>query len=205
MTVTDPQAAAGIVTIKQILDWIVANPAAITAIATGIIAVSAVVTAWLTGALARENKILRKAGTEPEVIAYLAPHPVYNFPLLFVLANVGRGPARNVSFRLDANPEDLESHNVVLRNSVDRTAISFLPQGESIRTFFGMSTDVLNEPRLQPFDVVVKYQNTTGRELTKTCPLDVAQFQGFELLESPEKQVADALKRIESHLSHLSR
>ena len=63
-----------------------------------------------------------------------------------------------------------------------------------------MSVDVLNEPRLRPFDVVVKYQNMAGRDLSKTCPLDVAQFEGFELVESPEKQVADALKKIEEHL-----
>lgn len=197
----NPEAATDIITMKWILDWIVVNPAVtITTIATVFIAVSAVVTVFLTRALVRDNNLLRKAGTEPEVIAYLVPHPVYSLPLIFVLANVGRGPARNVSFRLDANTEDLEIHNVILRNSVDRTAINFLPQGESIRAFFGMSMDVMKEPRLQPFDVVVKYQNMAGRDLSKTCPLDVAQFEGFELIESPEKKVADALEKIESHL-----
>ena len=202
----NPEAATDIITMKWILDWIVVNPAVtITTIATSFIAVSAVVTVFLTRALVRDNKLLRKAGTEPEVIAYLISHPVYNFPLIFVLANVGRGPARNVSFRLDANTEDLETHNVLLQNSADRAAISFLPQGESIRTFFGMSMNVLKEPRLQPFDVVIKYQNMAGSYLSNTCPLDVAQFEGFELVESPEKKVADALEKIEKHLRILGR
>ena len=56
---------------EPILEFLASHQAAITAIATIFIAVSAVVTTILTRKLARENELLRKAGTEPEVIAYL--------------------------------------------------------------------------------------------------------------------------------------
>ena len=147
-----------------------------------------------------ENRRLRKAGTEPEVIAYLAPDSQHHTPLNFVLANVGRGPARNVSFSFDANTEDLEIHNVDLRNSVDRTAISFLPQEERLCIFFGIGMDVMKEPRLQPFDVVIKYQNMAGRNFSKTYRLDVSQFEGFSQIVSFETKVASALEKIEKHL-----
>ena len=71
MSVTNPEATIAITAMKQILDWGVTNPGAtITTIATVFIAVAAVVTVFLTRVLARENQLLRKAETEPEVVAY---------------------------------------------------------------------------------------------------------------------------------------
>ena len=53
-----------------VIDWLNANAGLVTAIATAIIAVSAGITVWLTRNLARENRLLREAGTEPKVVAY---------------------------------------------------------------------------------------------------------------------------------------
>jgi hypothetical protein len=47
-----------------------------------------IVYAWLTGVLAIENRRLRKAGTEPEVIAYLFPDARHINILHMVVANV---------------------------------------------------------------------------------------------------------------------
>ena len=207
MSVTNPEATIAITAMKQILEWTVTNPGAtITTIATVFIAVSAVVTVFLTWVLARENKLLRKAETEPEVVAYLIPDPLHYRALNFVLANVGRGPACRVSFRLEANAKDLEDHHVALRNSADRKAISYLPQGEKISTFFGSSIEVMKEPRLRPFDVVIEYYDMKGEHRCKRCQLDVAQFDGFSRIGNPpEKDVADALTKIEGHLKGVAR
>lgn len=194
MSITDLEITTVIVSVKDILN-------SITAIATLVIAISTVVTIFLTRALVRENTLLRKAETEPEVVAYLAIHPLHHPFLNFILANVGRGPARNVSFRFAANAQDLEARNVVLRNSADRKPISFLPQGESVCVYFGNSVDVIREPRLPPFDVIIDYEDMKGRQHHKICLLDVAQFVGFSRLGAPpEKEIADALKKIEGHL-----
>lgn len=80
------------------LDWIAQNANAVTAIATAVIAAFTMLTAVLTRVLMAENRRLRKAGTEPEVTAYLIPHPDGNGAINFVLANIGQGPARNVTF-----------------------------------------------------------------------------------------------------------
>ena len=44
-----------------------------TAISTIVLTLTTMVYAWLTAVLAKENKLLRKAGTEPQIIAYLSP------------------------------------------------------------------------------------------------------------------------------------
>ena len=92
---------------NEILNGIAANPGAVTAAATVVIAFSAVFTAIVARMLARENRLLRKAGTEPKVVAYLTIPPLYRIFWNFVLANVGQGPARNVSFKFDADEDFL--------------------------------------------------------------------------------------------------
>ena len=64
---------------------------AIIALATAVIAVAAVVTALLTFSLARENRLLRKLGTEPQVVAYLMTDQRYKTMVNLVLANIGQG------------------------------------------------------------------------------------------------------------------
>ena len=192
------------INMNEVLNLIASNPGVLTAIATAVIAVSAVFSAIITWKLAKENRLLRKAGTEPKVVAYLTMHPLYFLFINFVLANVGRGPARNVSFKFDADEEDFDNHNVALRNSANRNAISFLPQGESICLFFG-DRDLFKEPRLFPFEVIIDYDDMNGKHRREICQLDVAQFEGHSRIGTPpEKEIADALKKIQRNFSHFA-
>ena len=52
--------------------WVKENDGLLIAVATVVIAASALLTFFLTWALVRENKLLRKAETEPEVVALSA-------------------------------------------------------------------------------------------------------------------------------------
>ena len=190
---------------NEILNGIAANQGAVTAAATVVIAVMACLTWRVTRTLARENRLLRKAGTEPKVVAYFTIPPLYRIFWNLVLANVGQGPARNVSFKFDADEGDFEAHDVALRNSVNRTAISFLPQGESICVYFGRGPQLLKEPRLRPFGVIIEYDDMNGRHRCERCELDVAQFEGLTIIGTPpEKEIADALKDIEKHINHFA-
>lgn len=187
-----------------LFDFLELNQGTITAIATIVIAFSAIITAVATKTLARENRLLRKAGTEPKVVAYLIIHPLYQTILNFVLANVGQGPARNISFKFNADETDLDIHGVALRNSTDREVLGFLPQGESIQVFFGSGLDLYKEPKLKPFEVAVEYDDMDGKHHIERCPIDIAQFDGFTSLgKPPEREVADSLKKIEGHLKHV--
>lgn len=198
---------------EWLLNFLDSYQAAITAIATIVIAVSAVVTTILTRKLARENELLRKAGTEPEVIAYLESGFHSGFTN-FVLANVGRGPARNVKFRMQSDDPRLSGDEdsarrkgIFLRNIHERTAISFIPPGESVRALFGASRRLVQEPKLPPFEVSIEYENMKGKRYTGTAKLDISQFLGLlpETISPSEREIVKALERIEQHLGDVSK
>src|SRR4051794_20647533 len=63
-------------------------------------------------ALARENKVLRKAETSPRVVAYLALNPRAYGAIDFIVSNIGRGPATNVSYKIIAGGDDLNAKGV---------------------------------------------------------------------------------------------
>ena len=189
-----------------VVDWLNANAGSVTAVATAVIAVSTVITAWLTRNLAKENRLLREAGTEPRVVAYLKLDPYRANVIKFVLANVGYGPARNVEFTFQADEGDFESHDVQIRNSSDRTLTTMLPQGERIETFFGIGPSLMEEPRLRPINVSVRFENLNGRDFSDEYSLDVSQFIGFTVLGSPpEYEIAQTLKKIEKGIGQLTK
>ena len=176
-------------------------------ISTATIAVSAAITAILTWRLIRDNRRLSKVGTEPEVIAYLAADPFQPFTN-FVLANVGRGPARNVEFELALEVDHYD--RMVLRNEPNRKPQGFLLQGEKAEMLFGDYRlfgigEAREKNALPPFEVVVKWQNLRGRTFEDTYTLDVRQFLGVPptslsilLLFS---KIASSLAKIEKSLS----
>lgn len=160
-------------------------------------ALATIVIAWLTGTLANENRRLRKAGTEPKVVAYLMPDARHQIMINFVLANIGQGPARDVRFSLDYDPADFQSHNVALVSSADRKAISVLPQGEKLVAFFGAGYELFQEPRLKPFRVKVSYRNAENVRYIGRYLLDISQFAGLVTIGTPaEHEIAESVKKI---------
>lgn len=177
----------------------------ITAIATAVIA-------GLTFILAVENRRLRKAGTEPEVVAYLTPHQDGTGGINFVLENIGRGAARNVKFNLEYDEDDFSSHGVFLVNNPDRTAIGVLPWGEKISSLFGISFRLAKgndekQPPLKPFNVIVTYNNINGKPMRSVQTLSIAQFLGLPGFASKPylKQIADSLCNIDKSLAALAK
>lgn len=175
---------------------------AITVLSTAIIAISAVTTAALTWRLIRDNRNLQRVGTDPEVVAYLVGDPFQ--PLTnFVLANVGRGPAKNVQFEFDL--QDPHFKGILLRNDPNRRPFGFLLQGEKREMLFGDHRmygrgEYRDRETLPPFQVVVRWNNLRGRKFEATYTLDVRQFFGIPptaSLYSPLSKIADSLAKIE--------
>ena len=170
-----------------------------TAISTVVLTATTMVYAWLTAILAKENKLLRKAGTEPQVIAYLAVHPRISGPLQFILANVGQGPAFNVRFRVVEGGDDFSEHDA--RIPQPKVALTAIPQGECYETFFGMGPSMFKEPKLRPFSVEVSYSDLSKRERSEVFRLDVQQFEGRARIGgNPEQDLADAVKALVGEL-----
>lgn len=178
----------------------------ITALATAVLAV-------LTGILWHENRSLRKAGSSPEIVAYLLPHPDGHGGVHFVLANVRRGPAFNVTFNLDYDEQDFEAHHVMLLNDSERRPISVLPQDEKIRSLLGVSFQLYGHMGqndigpLKPFKVRTTFFDIFGQEMSRERVLDIRQFSGLAgvLEKSNERKISQALEKIEKHMASLAK
>lgn len=156
--------------------------------------------------LQNDNRKLRKAGTEPNVSAYLTLHPDGNGAINFVLINVGQGAARNISFNLDYDTVDFENHKVMLRNEVMRAPMSLLPSGEKISALFGIGHELAgscaDKKFLNPFTINITYEDIYGKRYTNRQILDVSQFRSLSgIFAKPAiNEIAESLKKVESHL-----
>ena len=186
--------------IEGIKAFLLSYPQLVTAVSTAIIAISAVITAFLTRCLIRDNRNLAKVGTEPEVVAYLTADPLQ--PLVnFALANVGRGPAKQVEFELAL--EEYHYDRILLIKEPDRKPYGFLLQGEKKEMLFG-DHRLFGESALRPFQVVVKWQNLRGKKFQDAYTLDVRQFLGTSSISSvfsPLSKIANSLAKIEKLLT----
>ena len=160
----------------------------VTAFSTLSIALFAIVTAFLTWRLASENRLLRKAGTEPRVVAYLKPDLGSYVPLVdLVLANVGNGPAQNVDYRIDGEEKQFRDYDTKFLPHDARYQFSFLPQGESIHMVLGgyelFGCDANGNksaiPPFPAFEITVQYENMIGKAYDDTFSLDVSDFSNM--------------------------
>jgi hypothetical protein len=188
----------GIVTVE----WLNTNAGAVTAIATVVLTATTIVYAWLTGILAVENRRLRRAGTEPEIIAYLFPDARHITILHLIIANVGRGPARNVSLEFEADADDFASHGIEHRVGARRTLVSFLPQDERLFHFFGNALDMFKPGPPKDFKVHIRYEDMKGRSHSREYKASVSDLEGFRRIgEPPEYTAAEALKGIKDEIT----
>ncbi len=199
----------------KILDLIATHQREITAAATVVIAIMACLTWRVTRTLSQENRLLRKAGTEPKVVAYLTPKLGSYVPHVdLVVANIGQGPAQNVVYRIEAKEENFKQYNVQFLKNNSQPMIAFLPQGERISVVFG-TRDLFGQRGSEfesykspfpPFNVTVSYQNLEGKSYTNTHLLDVSNFANMGgTLVSPEYVIAEALKKVERHMYKLTK
>ncbi|MCY3882147.1 MAG: hypothetical protein OXG61_08515 [Chloroflexi bacterium] len=177
--------------------------------ATVVIASSALASLWLNWRLSQDNRALRKAGTEPEVVAYLAPDPRSGFFLDLVLENVGQGPACDVEYFVDAEPVDFAKHEVkYVPARTARKIKSLLPQGQRVSRFIGVGNRLYSEDeeaRLQPFRVTVWYSTLRGTRIgPKEYVIDVAELGGSAQVDPGEERIAQSLEKIEKHLDHFA-
>ena len=176
------------------------------AVAAGLSVVLTGVSAWLTWRLSQDNRALRRAGTEPEVVAYLGVERSSAYLVYLVLENVGQGPACDVEYFVDADPQDFASHNVAkVTARTQRKVTSLLPQGGKSQRFMGGSTTLLgSDPteRLRPFSVTVTYSNLRGTEAEPTeYPLDIAELGDLVEVVPPDERLAKSVEKIQKQLA----
>jgi hypothetical protein len=146
-------------------------------------------------------------------VAYLTPHPDGHGGIQFILANVGRGPAFDLTFDLRYDETDFKSHDVLLANDKERTSITVLPQDEKVASLFGIGFELYGKIHgkdigpLKPFDVLIKYSDSLGRKLKRDIRIDIRQFAGLPGIfdKSHGRDIAQSLKAIDGHLATIAR
>lgn len=187
--------------VLKVINFLNENQGAITAIATVTIAILAWFSFRQNRILIKENRLLRKAGTEPKVVAYIKPDESGRSELEFILANIGRGPAFNVSFNFCFDKENLAEKEISFSDEPNRTAINILPQDERIITYFGYIPSLLSDPILKPFTVIVKYSNQAEEFIEEQYTLDISQYLGYNVSRSLKYRATKALEIIAENIS----
>jgi hypothetical protein len=192
---------------RELLAWLTpSNAPVLIAIASAVSAFAALVVMWATVVnvvinrrLARDNRALNKAGSEPRVVAYAIINPYVYGAIDFVIRNIGKGAARNVSYKIVSGGEDLDAKKVNLPRP--NMGYTFLPQDEQVSTFMGMGWDLLAAPEIKPFEVEITYEDLKGSKHSGRYKIDAAQFGGLHRVgKPPEQEIVDHLKTIASVL-----
>ena len=165
----------------------------VTALATIIIAIGTlaivVVTACMvkaTNRMAKVSELTLKAGTTPQVIAYLQDH--FHDTLVpmvtVVMENVGHGTAQNVLYRLhiedEAGQELAKKYHFANKKDMK---MNFLPTGVKREMTLGPTAELYDpdsdSPTVAKFTVTVQYENLNGEQFgPQTFLLDLNQFEG---------------------------
>lgn len=158
-------------------------------------------TSAATKLLVCENRSFREDAKKPQVVAKLKPLLEHGDFIQLVLHNAGRGVALNVTFRLQGDEKDFDSHNMSrLRGSP--VPINFMSQGESEIYELGAAHELFAHPPMKPFYVVINYEDVDGQSYEKRNVLNVAQFKGLEWSgASVAWRQMEALEQIEKKLS----
>ena len=175
-------------------------------LATVVSALATAAIAVLTILLVCENRKLRKAAKEPQVVAYLVPHPDGNGGVNIVFANVGLGLAKNVLFSIKCDEADFQAHHVLMKTLKGHAPINAIPSGEKIVALFGIGFELFGnlggEPiaRLKPFVVEINFTSIDGVKGSTTSNIDISQFTGLVgMMNKP------ALRGIETTLKSMDK
>lgn len=150
---------------------------------------STVAIAILTMFLYRENRLLRKAGSEPKLVAYFEPHPDGTGGLNIAIANVGTGPAKDVYFQIMGDSKEFSEYNLILDCTSKRGPITLIPQGEKMSLLFAIGYQLFKKKGadvatpLSPFKIQLYWTTLQGNKSKQdSYVLDVkpyADLPGF--------------------------
>lgn len=192
----------------QLIHWLTDYQTVVNSLSSIVGALSTLVISILTVFLWLENRALRKAGSEPKVVAHFEIHPNGSGAIDISLSNVGNGPAFDVNFYFNINPSDAKKYGIVVNHSESIPPMTLIHSGSKFTFLFGIGFNLLRpkdskndgdalDP-LKPFSIKVEWRNLHGKKYTKNYPMDIMQFNGLPgIFEKPPLfKVVDSLDRI---------
>lgn len=209
----------GFDTTVELLNHVIKQLAArLEKITTVLSAFATVAIAVLTLLVWKENRLLRKAGSNPMVVAHFDIHPDGTGGVNISLSNIGTGPALDVSFEIQANQENFNQYSIQLDVARKRAPMTLIAQGEKVSFLFGVSfnlfrpknTDQLESvgsKPLDPFTVIVTWRAVGSKAWSKeNYVLDISQYAGLPgMMNKPASlKVVEELQGIKKQLSKIT-
>lgn len=180
----------------------------VTLIFSAVVALSTVVYAVLTALLVAETRHMRRAQTEPKLVAYVKPREEFvNFAHLYI-KNVGAGPAFNVSFELTTNKND-EGGNILIRDFKEsrflETGVDYIGPNQKLHSRYTKFNDNFDKKIMAKIMVKINYKSSTNRNMSDTYAIDMSQFEGAGNLGTPHLySIAKSLKNLQEDVNRIS-
>lgn len=168
------------------------------ALATFVMAGATIFMAIATKHLESETRKSREDSQKPKLSAKLKTNKDAAEFVELVIANVGRGPAFNVVFRLVGDEADLDAHKVFTRGT--SAPISFFGPGESETYMLNSMAALSQDPPIKPFRVHIDYAGLNGKRIQENVELNAHQFEDLVGCFSPAWRQMEALEKIQRTL-----
>lgn len=189
----------------------------ITAIATVVMCLVTAVMTRATWRIAKANQQMIKAGETPRVVVFLDfnPMPIEEYKFDIVLANIGQGPAKDVSFEFDPGDNDIskdiskeqEHPHIKMLATMGDMFFEWIPQGYKV-----VVGSIYHTPQNipSPCKVRVKYVNIHDKDVKdEIYSLDVNNKKGLGVRKGWRRpifeKISNTLTQMENHLSNLDR
>ena len=184
----------------NVLDFINEYALLVQATATIVLVLATVVLAWATVRLAQESRKAREDAIQPRVSARLKVDGETGQFIRLIVANVGHGPALNLSVLLEGDEKDFAKHGMKYFRGASGT-INFLSPGETEDYFLGISERLFADPPIQPFSIVLKFTDVNGKSYCCRVAMNVKQFEGTHWFSfSASWRQMRALEKIEERM-----
>lgn len=190
------------------IEWIQNNEAAASLIFSAVVALSTVVYAVLTALLVFETRRMRRAQTDPKLVAHVEPREEFvNFGHLYV-RNIGLGPAFNVSFDLKPKSSGKGAQMLIddfCKSRFLLTGLEYLGPGQHLQSNYTAFNRDYQDKIKAILEVTIKYRNAVGQKFTDICTIDISEFEGRGGLGKPHLySIAQSLEKLEKDISSLT-
>lgn len=195
---------------SEILFYIDSHQGLVTTVFAGVSLLFTFATVIFTGALtflnkrlADETRRMREKDTEPNIEVYIVPHEMSSNFLNMVIKNSGGGPARDISWRLDYDEDNIKQKRIQILKMSLFSILHYIPSNELFRFFFGSAIDLLKDPKMKPITISVKYKNDNKKnEQRKTFTIDIEPWIGMAHIggKPPLYKIADDIHELKEIL-----
>lgn len=186
------------------MEWLNANSAAVTSIATVLLTLITGYYAYVTLGLLRENRELRVGMNRPELAVYVTVHEGYVNFLNLVVENVGPGAAYNV--RLSTEREVKAESDIDLRKlGLFRHTLGFFASRQRIEHFLASMVESWDDLMGEPLEILATYSDSQGKSYEKKFLINFSVFENLRRIgKQPLYSLADDLEKIQKDIHNLA-